>query len=233
MMATLEASPIANHRMSSGSSAIFATGNKAEMNGSPVDCRQQRDQAAQHPPAACRSIRQWRRTHPRQARSIRRKVCRQSGGTQGSNHMAGWAQTRDLPDLRLSRAGLVIDRDKVYDDAKLTGEPDYASVLGILADWRAARGAPKKAAAAAGKPGEAAALARTCSRRCAVAVGHLLRRRQLCRSRRGNGPPHERPMGLDPHQGLKAWHFIKASRASPTRRNGEDFGRLRPGGLGG
>ena len=49
-----------------------------------------------------------------------------------------------------ARAGLVID-DKVYDAAKLTGEPDYASVLGILADWRTARGLLKKAAAAAGK----------------------------------------------------------------------------------
>jgi hypothetical protein len=62
--------------------------------------------------------------------------------------MAGYKlatyQTSDGP-----RAGLVID-DKVYDAAKLTGEPDYASVLGILADWRAARGALKKAAAAAG-----------------------------------------------------------------------------------
>src|SRR4051794_41898962 len=64
-------------------------------------------------------------------------------------HMAGYKlatyQTSDGP-----RAGLVID-DKVYDAAKLTGEPDYASVLGILADWRAGRGAPPKAAAAAGK----------------------------------------------------------------------------------
>src|SRR4051812_50076467 len=49
-----------------------------------------------------------------------------------------------------ARAGLVID-DKVYDAAKLTGEPDYASVLGILADWRTARGLFKKAAAAGGK----------------------------------------------------------------------------------
>src|SRR5262249_7561168 len=64
-------------------------------------------------------------------------------------HMAGYKlatyQTPDGP-----RAGLVID-DKVFDAAKLTGKAAYASVLAILADWRAAQGALKKAAAAAGK----------------------------------------------------------------------------------
>ena len=35
------------------------------------------------------------------------------------------------------RAGLVID-DMVFDAAKLTGKSDYASVLAILQDWRAA-----------------------------------------------------------------------------------------------
>src|SRR4051794_41662739 len=72
-----------------------------------------------------------------------------SGGTQGATHMAGYKlatyQTSDG-----ARAGLVID-DKVYDAAKLTGEPDYTSVLGILADWRAARGPLPKAAPAGGK----------------------------------------------------------------------------------
>ena len=63
--------------------------------------------------------------------------------------MAGYKlatyQTPDGP-----RAGLVID-DKLFDAAKLTGKAAYASVLAILADWRAAQGALKKAAAAAGK----------------------------------------------------------------------------------
>jgi hypothetical protein len=48
------------------------------------------------------------------------------------------------------RAGLVID-DKVFDAAKLSGKVAYASVLGILEDWRAAQAALKKAAANAGK----------------------------------------------------------------------------------
>jgi len=34
------------------------------------------------------------------------------------------------------RAGLVVD-DKVFDAAKLTGKTAYATVLGILEDWRA------------------------------------------------------------------------------------------------
>ena len=48
------------------------------------------------------------------------------------------------------RAGLVID-DKVFDAAKLTGKSAYASVLGILEDWRTAKGLLRKAAAAANK----------------------------------------------------------------------------------
>ena len=49
--------------------------------------------------------------------------------------MAGYKlatyQTSDGP-----RAGLVID-DKVFDAAKLTGKGAYATVLGILEDWKA------------------------------------------------------------------------------------------------
>ena len=63
--------------------------------------------------------------------------------------MAGYKlatyQTADGP-----RAGLVID-DKVFDAAKLTGKGAYATVLGILEDWKTAQGVLRKAAAAAGK----------------------------------------------------------------------------------
>src|SRR6516165_8056009 len=48
------------------------------------------------------------------------------------------------------RAGLVVD-DKVFDAAALTRKPAYASVLDILADWRAADAALRKAAASVGK----------------------------------------------------------------------------------
>ncbi len=50
--------------------------------------------------------------------------------------MAGYKlatyQTKDGP-----RAGLVVD-DKVVDAAKATGKPAYATVLGILNDWKSA-----------------------------------------------------------------------------------------------
>ena len=149
--------------------------------------------------------------------------------------MAGYKlatyQTSDGP-----RAGLVID-DRVYDAAKLTGEPDYASVLGILADWRAARGALKKAAVAAGKSRvKPLPLARTkllapvrwpSAIYCAGAnyADHAAEM-----ARRMNRPmepdsAHPGPQGLAFHQGL--------ARGRRPGRNGEDFGRLRAGGLGG
>ena len=37
------------------------------------------------------------------------------------------------------RAGLIVGED-VFDVAKVTGKPAYATVLGILADWKAAEG---------------------------------------------------------------------------------------------
>jgi hypothetical protein len=41
------------------------------------------------------------------------------------------------------RAGLIVG-EEVFDAAKLTGKPAYASVIGILADWKAAEGALKR-----------------------------------------------------------------------------------------
>jgi 2-keto-4-pentenoate hydratase/2-oxohepta-3-ene-1,7-dioic acid hydratase in catechol pathway len=113
------------------------------------------------------------------------------------------------------RAGLVID-DKVFDAARLTGKGAYATVLGILADWRTAQGVLNKAAAAAGRSRvKALPLARTrllapvrwpSAIYCAGAnyADHAAEM-----ARRLN-----RPMEPDPHtQGLKAWHFLKAPRA--------------------
>jgi hypothetical protein len=48
------------------------------------------------------------------------------------------------------RAGIVVGED-VFDAAKVTGKAAYATVAGILGDWKAADAALKKAAAAAGK----------------------------------------------------------------------------------
>ena len=86
------------------------------------------------------------------------------------------------------RAGLIVGED-VFDVAKLTGKPAYATVLGILADWKAAEGALRKAVAAAAKSrGKRLPLKK--AKLLAPDPGErrdLLRRRQLCRSRRGHG----------------------------------------------
>jgi 2-keto-4-pentenoate hydratase/2-oxohepta-3-ene-1,7-dioic acid hydratase in catechol pathway len=112
------------------------------------------------------------------------------------------------------RAGLVID-DKVLDAAKLTGKVAYATVLGILEDWRAAQGALKKAAANAGKSrvkglplGRTKLLAPVRWPSAIYCAGANYADHAAEMARRMN-----RPMEPDPHsQGLKAWHFIKAGR---------------------
>jgi 2-keto-4-pentenoate hydratase/2-oxohepta-3-ene-1,7-dioic acid hydratase in catechol pathway len=128
--------------------------------------------------------------------------------------MAGYRlatyQTADGP-----RAGLVID-DKVFDAAKLTGKGAYATVLGILEDWRAAQGVLNKAAAKAGKSRIKALPLARCKLLAPVrwpsaiyCAGANYADHAAEMARRMN-----RPMEPDPHsQGLKAWHFIKASRA--------------------
>jgi 2-keto-4-pentenoate hydratase/2-oxohepta-3-ene-1,7-dioic acid hydratase in catechol pathway len=113
------------------------------------------------------------------------------------------------------RAGLVID-DKVFDAAKLTRKGAYASVLGILEDWRAGQGALRKAAANAGKSrvkglplGRTKLLAPVRWPSAIYCAGANYADHAAEMARRMN-----RPMEPDPHsQGLKAWHFIKASRA--------------------
>ena len=135
----------------------------------------------------------------------------------------GRLQACDLPIRRRPARRPRVD-DKLFDAAKLTGKAAYATMLGILNDWRPAQGALKKAAAKAGKSKvksqplgqHQAAGAR------AVAVGDLLRRRELRRPRRRDGAPHEpaararsahaRPQGLALHQG--AAHADR-SRARP------------------
>ncbi len=109
--------------------------------------------------------------------------------------------------------------EEVFDAAKLTGKPAYATVIGILEDWRSAEGGAEKGRGRGRgrqEPGQAAAAGKD-QTACAgaLSLGDLLRRRQLCRSRRRNGGKREgNPPPPDPHTlGLKAWHFLKASRA--------------------
>ena len=112
------------------------------------------------------------------------------------------------------RAGLVIG-DKVLDAAKLTGNAAYATVLGILEDWRAAQGALKNAARNAAKSrikamplGRTKLLAPIRWPSAIYCAGANYADHAAEMARRMN-----RSLEPDPHsQGLKAWHFMKASR---------------------
>src|ERR1700691_283545 len=112
------------------------------------------------------------------------------------------------------RAGLVIGEDVFY-AAKLTGKPAYATVMGILADWKRAEGVLKKAAAGAAK---------SRAKRQPLSRTKLLAPVQYpstiyCAG--ANYADHAAAMAAkegidlptDPHAlGLKPWHFIKAAR---------------------
>jgi 2-keto-4-pentenoate hydratase/2-oxohepta-3-ene-1,7-dioic acid hydratase in catechol pathway len=110
------------------------------------------------------------------------------------------------------RAGLIVGED-VFDVAKLTGKPAYATVLGILADWKAAEGALRKAAATAAKsrgkrlPLKKAKLLAPIQGSVAIycAGANYGDHAAAMAAREGNPPPP------DPHsQGLKPFHFLKA-----------------------
>jgi 2-keto-4-pentenoate hydratase/2-oxohepta-3-ene-1,7-dioic acid hydratase in catechol pathway len=112
------------------------------------------------------------------------------------------------------RAGLVIG-EEVFDAAKLTGKPAYATVLGILEDWKSAEGALKKAAAGAAK----SRAKRQPLRKTKLLAPVLYPSTIYCAG--ANYADHAaamaakegQPAPADPHeQGLKAWHFIKAAR---------------------
>src|ERR1700691_4095702 len=112
------------------------------------------------------------------------------------------------------RAGLIIG-DDVFDAAKLTGKPAYATVLGILEDWKTAEGALKKAAAGAGKsrqkrqPLKKTKLLAPVRYPSAIYCAGANYADHAAAMAAKEGQPTPR----DPHEeGLKPWHFIKASR---------------------
>jgi hypothetical protein len=74
-----------------------------------------------------------------------KKAGTKKAGTKSTGYKLATYKSSDGP-----RAGLVIG-EEVFDAAKLTGKPAYATVLGILADWKRAEGLLKKAAAGAAK----------------------------------------------------------------------------------
>jgi 2-keto-4-pentenoate hydratase/2-oxohepta-3-ene-1,7-dioic acid hydratase in catechol pathway len=133
-------------------------------------------------------------------------------GAEGAIDMAGYKlatyQSADGP-----RAGLVVD-DKVFDAARLAKRPDYATVLGILQDWRAARGILSKAAAKPGKTvsqpiGRTKLLAPVLWPSAIFCAGANYQDHANEMAAKDNRPPPP-----DPHTlGLESWHFIKASRS--------------------
>jgi 2-keto-4-pentenoate hydratase/2-oxohepta-3-ene-1,7-dioic acid hydratase in catechol pathway len=114
------------------------------------------------------------------------------------------------------RAGIVVE-DQLFDAAAVTRNKAYQSVIGILADWRSAEGALRKAAASAAKSKRknGRPLSRTkllapvlwpSAIYCAGAnyADHVAEMNKA----------HGRPPEPDPHTlGLQSWHFIKASRS--------------------
>ena len=112
------------------------------------------------------------------------------------------------------RAGVIVG-EEVFDAAKFTGKAAYATIHGILADWKAAEGALKKAAAGAGKSrAKRQSLAKTkllapvpFPPTIFCAGANYADHAAAMAKKQGHPPP------ADPHeQGLKPWFFIKAGR---------------------
>ena len=121
-------------------------------------------------------------------------------------------------DGRSARAGLLVS-DAVYDAARATGVPAYASVLGMLEDWGKARRALGETAKklATGKSRlKGVPLARTRLLAPLLYPGAIFcaganYRDHMLEMARVSGTPPEK----DPHEvGLNPWHFIKTSRSS-------------------
>jgi 2-keto-4-pentenoate hydratase/2-oxohepta-3-ene-1,7-dioic acid hydratase in catechol pathway len=113
------------------------------------------------------------------------------------------------------RAGLIVG-DDVFDAGKLTGKAAYATVMGIMADWKRAEPALKAAAAKAAKskgkrqPVKKTKLLAPLRFPSAIycAGANYADHAAEMAKKEGNPPP------VDPHTlGHKAWHFLKASGA--------------------
>jgi 2-keto-4-pentenoate hydratase/2-oxohepta-3-ene-1,7-dioic acid hydratase in catechol pathway len=130
-------------------------------------------------------------------------------GTKRASFKLATYQTKDGP-----RAGIVVD-EEIFDAAKITGKPAYATVSGILADWKTAERALRNAAGgAATMRAKHQPLAKTkllapvplpptifCAGANYADHAAAMARKQ----------GHPEP--ADPHElGLKPWHFIKAAR---------------------
>jgi len=110
------------------------------------------------------------------------------------------------------RAGMVVD-DRVSDIAAFSGREDYATMMGVLADWPNAdkmlRAAADRAATSGMPLAQVRLLAPIPKPGCIYCAGSNYADHALEMSRL-----HNRPVEPDPHtQGLKPWHFIKVSHA--------------------
>jgi 2-keto-4-pentenoate hydratase/2-oxohepta-3-ene-1,7-dioic acid hydratase in catechol pathway len=131
-----------------------------------------------------------------------------AGGKRAGYKLATY-QTKEGP-----RAGLVIG-EEVFDAARLTGKPAYATIMGILADWKSAEGTLKKAAAGRSKNrakrqplAKTKLLAPVPSPPTIFCAGANYADHAAAMARK-QGMPEP----ADPHeQGLKPWFFIKAAR---------------------
>jgi 2-keto-4-pentenoate hydratase/2-oxohepta-3-ene-1,7-dioic acid hydratase in catechol pathway len=110
------------------------------------------------------------------------------------------------------RAGIVVG-DEVFDAAKLTGKATYAIVTNILADWKTAEGALRKAVARAAK---SRAGRQPLAKTKLLAPIRFPSAIYCCGSNYADhaaemAARENRPPPPDPHTlGLKAWHFLKA-----------------------
>jgi 2-keto-4-pentenoate hydratase/2-oxohepta-3-ene-1,7-dioic acid hydratase in catechol pathway len=130
-------------------------------------------------------------------------------GNKRAGYKLATYQTSDGP-----RAGIVVG-EEVFDAAKLAGKATYATVGGILADWKTAEGALKKAAAAAPKsrakrqPLKKTKLLAPVPFPPTIFCAGANYADHAAAMARKSGQPEP----ADPHeQGLKPWHFIKAAR---------------------
>ncbi len=130
-------------------------------------------------------------------------------GTKGAGYKLATYRARDG-----ARAGLVVGED-VFDAAALTGKAAYATVAGILADWKTAERALRAAAArAAGSRVRRQPLKKTkllppvpFPPTIFCAGANYADHAEAMARKEGQPPPP------DPHTlGLKPWHFIKAAR---------------------
>jgi len=100
------------------------------------------------------------------------------------------------------RAGLIVG-DDVFDAAKLTGKAAYATVMGIMADWKRAEPGKRQPL----KKTKLLAPLRFPSAIYCAGANYADHAAEMAK-KEGNPPP------VDPHTlGHKAWHFLKAAGA--------------------